>query len=386
MAGHKHNGKQAKAFELYKQGFSRREIANKLGIAIVTAGNHIQRAKKKDKNEKRAPIDDIHGHTSPLTTVQYKRNEETGEYYVANEWRRIAPELNAIEQVVEQLAAKVEGVAKVKKRKERKTDSENMLFEIDIFDPHVGLYAAERQTLEADYDCDIAAKRMVEAAESLASRAGRPKKVVIVFGGDVMHMDTRDCKTSSTSSNHVLDVDTRYQRVVQYVVAACTDVVQVAAAIGSEVEIVITPGNHDWHSCVWLISVLRAYYSRCSHITVNLQESDRKAMVWGDNLLIWTHGDKIAPAKWPAIIAAESAVLWGQTKYRYLKMGHVHHQKTIAPVVVNEQAGLVVEYLAALCPADTWHSSAGFVGTQRGASAFEYHKKHGLQTRFYHNC
>jgi len=51
MAGHKHNGKQAKAFELYKQGFSRREIANKLGIAIVTAGNHIQRAKKKDKEK-----------------------------------------------------------------------------------------------------------------------------------------------------------------------------------------------------------------------------------------------------------------------------------------------------------------------------------------------
>jgi orotate phosphoribosyltransferase-like protein len=112
------NGKQAKAWEMFQNGMTRADIAAKLNIATCTVSNHINRAKKKDKKEKRAPIDDIHGHASPLTTVQYKRNEETGEYYVANEWRRITPEYNAIAQVVEQLAASVEGVAKVKKRKQ----------------------------------------------------------------------------------------------------------------------------------------------------------------------------------------------------------------------------------------------------------------------------
>ncbi len=381
----KNNGNQARAWEMQQEGMSYREISKALNISMATVKTHIRNAKKKYNEGKQAPIDNPHGLSTKSTCVLYK-TDESGNVVFDREWRKMEPALDAVQRVVEGLCAQVEGLGKVKKRKPKKSDNDNMLFELDIFDPHVGMYAAERQTLESDYDCDIAAKRMVEAAESLAARANRPKKVVIVFGGDLMHMDTRDFRTSSTQSNHVLDVDTRYQRVVQYVVASCTDVVQIAAALGSDVEIVITPGNHDWHSCVWLISVLRAFYSRCDNITVNMQESDRKAIVWGDNLLLWTHGDKIAPVKWPAIIAAEWAQLWGLTKYRYLKMGHVHHQKTIAPVVVNEQAGLVVEYLAALCPADTWHSSAGFVGTQRGASAFEYHKKHGLQTRFYHNC
>jgi hypothetical protein len=66
-------------------------------------------------------------------------------------------------------------------------------------------------------------------------------------------------------------------------------------------------------------------------------------------------------------------------------MGHIHHKKAIAPVVIDEQAGLVVEYLEALCPIDSWHSGAGFVGSQKGASAFIYSKDHGLEARFYHN-
>tara|TARA_R110002012_G_scaffold91912_1_gene223274 strand:+ start:20546 stop:21697 length:1152 start_codon:yes stop_codon:yes gene_type:complete len=379
------NGNQARAWEMQQQGASYQQIADALGCKRSTVKSHIAAARKQYNKGKQAPIDNPHGLSTKSTCVLYK-TDEAGNVVFDREWRKMEPALDAINQVVEGLCAKVEGVGKVRKRKPKKTDCDNTLFEIDIFDPHVGMYADERQTLESDYDCDMAAKRMVVAAESLASRASRPKKVVVCFGGDVMHMDTRDFRTSSTQSNHVLDVDTRYQRVVRYVVASCTDVIQIAASIGSEVEIVITPGNHDWHSCVWLTSVLSAFYSRCEHVSVLMQDSDRKAITWGDNLLIWTHGDKIAPQKWPAIIAAEWAQLWGLTKHRYLKMGHVHHQKTIAPVVVNEQAGLVVEYLAALCPADTWHASAGFVGTQRGASAFEYHKKHGLQTRFYHNC
>jgi hypothetical protein len=379
------NGKQAQVWQMHQDGMSHSDIARALDIQYKTVGTHLRRARKKADKAKRAPIDNLHNHVSPLTTVHYKHDPETGGYIVANEWRRQVPQFDAITKVVEELAGQVEGQARVKKRKAKKTDSANMLFELDIYDPHVGMYAAERQTLESDYDCDIAARRMVDAAEALASRSNRPSKVVIVFGGDVMHMDTRDFRTSSTASNHVLDVDTRYQRVVNYVVSASTEVVEIAAAIGAEVEIVITPGNHDWHACVWLTSVLSAYYSRCKHISVCTQQSPRKALQWGDNMLVWTHGDKIAPAKWPTIIAAEFAPLWGQTKYRYLKMGHVHHKKTIAPVVVNEQAGLCVEYLSALCPSDQWHADSGFVGTQRGASAFEYHKQHGLQTRFYHN-
>jgi hypothetical protein len=309
-------------------------------------------------------------------TVQYNADGQ-----VVQEWRRLFPEHQAIRDFVDGLCHEVKGKGKVPVRKARKTDTDDLLFELDIYDAHVGMYADEKETRDENYDCDIAAARMVEAAEGLAARSRRPAKCVLVFGGDMMHSDNR--RNQTEASGHVLDVDTRYHRVVQYLIKACREVVQIAATIAAEVEVVVLEGNHSWHSEVWLARVLEAYYSDCSNVKVVTMPSPRKHLVWGDNLLVWTHGDRVAAPKWPMIIAAEFAKEWGKTKYRHLKMGHVHHKKTIAPVVIDEQSGLVVEYLEALCATDAWHSGAGFIGSQKGASAFEYHKTKGLITRYY---
>ena len=311
------------------------------------------------------------------TTVQYDADGQ-----VVQEWKRLQPQMQAMQDIVDGLCEQVAGKGKATARKERKTDTTDTLFELDLFDAHVGMYADEKETRDTDYDCDIAAQRMVEAAQGLADRATRPAKCVLVFGGDMMHSDNR--RNQTEASGHVLDIDTRYHRVVQYTIAACRDVVKIAASIAAEVEVVVLEGNHSWHSEVWLAKVLEAYYSNCDNITVCSEPSPRKHMVWGDNLLIWSHGDKIAAQKWPMIIAAEFAQQWGSTKYRHLKCGHIHHKKVIAPVTIDEQSGLVVEYLEALCATDAWHTGAGFVGSQKGASAFEYHKTKGLVTRFYH--
>lgn len=309
-------------------------------------------------------------------TVQYNADGQ-----VVQEWRRLHPQQQAMQQFVDGLCDQVKNKGKAPVRKNRKTDNNDILFELDIFDAHVGMYADEKETRDENYDCDIASKRMVEAAEGLALRSNRPSKCVLVFGGDMMHSDNRSNQTEA--SGHVLDVDTRYHRVVQYLIKACREVVDIVATIAAEVEIVVLEGNHSWHSEVWLARVLEAYYSQCKNIKVITKSSPRKHMVWGDNLLVWTHGDKVAAQKWQMIIAAEFAKEWGITKYRHLKMGHVHHKKTIAPVMIDEQSGLVVEYLEALCATDAWHSGAGFIGSQKGASAFEYHKTKGLITRYY---
>lgn len=312
------------------------------------------------------------------TTVHYKDGE------VKNEWRRLEPRYEILQDVVNGLCEKVRGKGRVHVRRPRKTDTDEVLFELDIYDAHVGMYADERETLDKDYDCDIAAKRMIEAAEGICSRANRPSKVVVVFGGDMLHADNRGNTTSSESSSHVMDVDTRYSRVVSYIISACRDVVQIAASIGAEVEVVVLEGNHSWHSEVWLAQVLHAYYSECPNVTVKICASPRKHMVFGDNLLVWTHGDKVKADNWAKIIAAEFPKQWGLTRFRHLKCGHIHHQKTLAPVIVDEQAGLLVEFLPALCPTDAWHASSGYVGSQKGAVGFEYHKSMGCMTRFFH--
>lgn len=346
------------------------------GMSDSTLRRHYRQAKEFLDIDWRGARPDPASASMTKTTVQY---DALGN--VLQEWRRLSPDAKQMQDVVAGLCEEVKGKGKAPKRKQRKTDAKDMLFELDIFDAHVGMYADEKETLDENYDCDIAAKRMVQAAEGMAARAQRPHKCVLVFGGDMMHSDTRNNQTEA--SGHILDVDSRYHRVVKYIIAASRDVVQIAASIAEEVEIIVLSGNHSWHSEVWLAQVLEAYYSSCPNVTVQLGNSPRRHMVFGDNLLVWSHGEKIAANKWAMIIAAEFAKEWGQTKFRHLKMGHVHHKKTIAPVIIDEQSGLLVEYLEALCATDAWHANAGFVGSQKGASAFEYHRKHGLMTRFF---
>jgi hypothetical protein len=310
------------------------------------------------------------------TTVQYDANGN-----VIQEWRRQYPNLELMQSVVDGLCDQVSGKGKTSKIKKSANTENDILFEIDLFDAHVGMYADERETLDSNYNCDIAARRMVETAEALASRANNPAKCVLVFGGDMLHVDDRYNRTPA--SGHSLDADSRYHRIVNYIIAACRECVDIASRIAPDVEVVVLEGNHSPHSELWLSRVLEAYYSRCENIKIRTDPNPRKHLIWGDNLLLWSHGDKIAAQRWAMVIAAEFAKEWGATKYRHLKCGHVHHKKTIAPVVVDEQSGLVVEYLEALCATDAWHSGVGFVGSQKGASAFEYHKSEGLLSRHF---
>jgi len=350
---------QQLAVDVYLEAGSYRKAAKILGKNESTIRNKIKRLEKLGKVPWGSPAPSPNHIAVKSSTVQYNSKGE-----VIQEWRRQFPTIELMEDVVNGLCEQAKGRAKVSKSKPNKKTRDDILFEIDLFDAHVGMYADETETLDSNYNCDIAAERMVEATEALASRANNPSKCVLVFGGD-------------------LDADGRYHRIVNYIIAACTRCVDIAARIAPEVEIVVLEGNHSAHSELWLGHVLKAYYSNCDNVEIKTTPNPRKHLIWGDNLLLWAHGDKIAAPKWSMIIAAEFAREWGVTKYRHLKCGHVHHKKTIAPVIVDEQSGLVVEYLEALCATDAWHAGAGFVGSQKGASAFEYSKTEGLLTRHF---
>mgnify|MGYP003650761715 CR=1 FL=1 len=367
--------KESEILEAYLDLNDRKEVAAKLGITTHSVRHALERIEKKGEAPWLSKAVTPEHLSCAKTTVQYD-----GKGNVVQEWKRLFPRIEALNDVVDGLCERVNGKAKVPVAKAASKPT-GALFELCLYDAHVGMYADERETNGEDYDCDIAAKRMVDKAAGLLERANKPEKIVVVFGGDMLHADNRSNKTEL--SGNVLDVDSRYQRVVSYVIAACSDVVALAATKAPHVEVVVLRGNHSWHSEVWLARVLDAYYSKCPNVTVDLTQSSRVKMVWGENLIIWAHGDRIAANKWGHIIPAEFPREWGNTRFRYLHCGHVHHQKKIEPVSVEECAGLVVEYVPALCAADNWHAEMGYVGQQKGAVAFEYLRDKGMVTRFF---
>jgi len=371
--------RQQEVLDTYLTCMCKQETANKLGLSRSSVRSHLQVIERKGQ----APW--LSGAPQPehlkmvKTTVQYDAGGN-----VVQEWRRNIPDVQFMEDVIEACAARLKGLGKAKARRGRNRKDKGRLVEIDIYDPHIGMYADARETNDEDYDTDKASIRMVQAVENLLERTPQAEERVLVFGGDIQHSDNRSNTTEM--SKNVLDVDTRYFRVVNHVARTCVDCVHMAAASCKKLTVVVIPGNHDYHAGIWLQTLLRTIYEGQSNVTILDQYSSRKVMVWGENMLCWAHGDGVRGNKWAPVIAAEFAKEWGNTTFRHLKLGHIHHAKTVAPVVVDEQAGLLVEHLEALCPSDAWHSHSGFVGTQRGASAFEYDKKYGLYTRHYHSA
>jgi len=370
--------KVAESWDAFNRLGNKSAAARELGIPRATLQSRLEKAQRLLGLSAQAPNTGPAEHSTYARTVQYD-----GAGNVIQEWRKMSPEYQAFEALCDRLCKKVKGEGRVQHRRTKKTDSKNTLFEFDLFDAHMGMFASRAYTRDANYDCKIATRTMIDAAETLASRAQRPQMSVVTLGGDMMHTDNRSNKTEHAKNN--LDVDTRFNRIVDFLVAACTDVVDVVSAVSRETLIVVCPGNHDWHSSIWLSRLLSAYYNKCPNVTVLSQDSPRKFFRWGVNGLWWSHGQRVSKVKWPQIIAAEFPKEWAATTFRHLKLGHFHHKVSLPPISIEDQQGLLVEYLESICPVDAWHAEAGFVGSKKGASAFEYHKKHGLSCRYYYH-
>ena len=309
------------------------------------------------------------------TTVHYKNGE------VIQEWRRMSQERAFSTAFVEKLIEKVRGKGKVPKVK--KKGDQNLMAELCAYDLHFGMYASVEETGDANYDTNIAADRFLNATSHLISKLHNPSLIRLVLGGDQLHADNNSAKTPHSGNS--LDVDQRYSIVIKKLVAACREAVAMACSIAPEVEIYVVPGNHDPNSSLWLAHVLEGYYFFCDNVTVCNQATPRKYATWGNCLSVYGHGNGPRADKWAGIVAAERADLWGKTKYRYARLGHIHTKKVIAPIVVDEASGLEVTYLASLASSDAWHAEMGYIGNNRGMQAFELDKETGEDASYKYN-
>jgi UDP-2,3-diacylglucosamine pyrophosphatase LpxH len=384
--------RDAAILELRASGLSQLRIASRLGLSNRIVERTMARLRASETEAQAtggrvlrihhkapyAPVEIPEGHYAPLTTVQY---DAAG--IVVNEWRRLAPEQQALIQLADRLAAKVKGKAPKVGRRAPKIDGKALLQETVLSDPHIGMYAWPDETGHFAYDSKTATETVSAAIADAVSKA-KPAVHVLIFNGDILHADSR--RNQTELSGNVLDVDTRWSKVLEHAEAIMVDAVRTAADHAAEVRVVVNPGNHDWHTAHALGRILSAYWHNEPRIQILNNARPRKSMVWGKTLLAWAHGDKVKPADWAKLIPTEFPEDWGATRYRYLHLGHIHHSKAMAPVVVDEQAGLTVEYLRSLCPLDAWHAESGYIGSMHGCDSFLYSQDWGMEARWFFNA
>jgi len=254
----------------------------------------------------------------------------------------------------------------------------NQLLEISIPDLHIGKLAHREESGE-DYDIKIAVERYKTAIDQLLSRVNLSHvgKILLPIGNDIIQIDNNQ---NTTTAGTRVDTDGRYFKIVRSVKQLLIETINRLSTIAA-VDVMVVPGNHDSQTTFLIGEILEAYYSKSHNVEIYNGASLRKYYKFGDTGMLFTHGDKEKHTSLGMIFAAENPKLWADTKYRFIKLGHLHHNKKINYIATQDYQGFQIQVLPSLSGSDSWHFNHGYISLKQ-AKAFLYELKAGLIGEF----
>ncbi|GJM72981.1 hypothetical protein HMSSN036_51970 [Paenibacillus macerans] len=226
--------------------------------------------------------------------------------------------------------------------------TEKRMLEIPIFDSHFGI---------SDYEYYKPSQQKI--IERLSSRHW--EKVLFILGQDMLHNDGFRGTTSSGTVIETVDTVTAWEDARKFF----EPLIELAITQSSAVDVVYSCGNHD-EALGWaFVQMIKARYPQ-ANVDDRLQQ--RKAVIYGDNFIGITHGDK-GRKDLHNIFPIEFPVEWSGAKNREIHTGHLHVEET------KDVFGMAVRTLATRNRTDKWHRDNGFVGAHKRFMLFEYSEK-----------
>lgn len=241
------------------------------------------------------------------------------------------------------------------------------LYEITIFDLHLAKLCWAPEVGE-DYDIDIAERLYHDAINDLVTRIkGLPIELIALpTGNDFLHVDNL---INTTTHGTRQDVDSRwpkaFTRAHQMLVATIDKLAAVAP-----VHVPMIPGNHDWERAYYLGDVLKAWYRHSDCVTIDNDPDPRKYILYGNNLIGYTHGKNEKMDKLPLIMANQRKEDWAATEHHEWHIGHWHKKGETKYNAGDTFGGVIVRTIPSLSAADAWHHETGWINTYRAAEAY----------------
>jgi UDP-2,3-diacylglucosamine pyrophosphatase LpxH len=249
---------------------------------------------------------------------------------------------------------------------------EELLTVYCMADLHLGLYAWEMET-GANFDTEKACEVLRNVMHRLVGASPASSVGILLGLGDFFHTDSSSNQTSKSANP--LDVDSRYARCIEFGIKLNVEMIELML---EKHQVVIwrgVRGNHDEHSSIALSAAMAAWFRNNPRVIVDTSPSPHWVYQHGKTLLAATHGDMLKTATKMALwLAADNAKLWGDTCFRYVHFGHIHH------VTAAEIGGAVMESHRSLSVKDAWHAASGYV-SGRGMTAITYSKAGGEVSR-----
>jgi len=351
--------------ECLNQGMTEKNIAEKFKMAVRNVQIRKARLTKKGLGHGRdvsALVPDgylIKG-TSTLT-------DDVGN--IKQQW--VKTDIDA-ERQLEIMQAVVEGMCSVIKPlpavpvSARKVDKK-LLNLYTVSDFHLGMLAWAAETGD-DWDMKIAERLFTKWFDAAFQQAPDAGTGVINILGDMAHFDSLDAVTPS--SGHVLDADTRYQKLVRYMIRMVRRVVEMALVKHQTVRLLIVQGNHDESGMIWLAEMFSTLYDNEPRVFVDTSADVYKLVQHGKTTLFFHHGHKARFDAIEPVMIAKFRKAFGESTYSYAHVGHLHHQKIV------ESRNMIVEQHRTLAAKDAYASRGGWM-SGRSANVITYSSEFG---------
>ncbi len=196
-----------------------------------------------------------------------------------------------------------------------------------------------------------------------AHRSHRLSKVIYVFGGDLLNMDTF---LGQTTKGTPVDNDMRAQDAYRVAFESLYWSINYIKGFCDQLHVVYLPGNHDRLSSYHMAHALSKVFKSDENITFDAEYGERKVITYGVNFFGFEHGD-VNSRNTALVYATEYPKQWGDTVYRTCYTGHWHKKKTMEFVSEDETHGFSIKNLPSLSKSDYWHYHNKFTGSKRQA-------------------
>lgn len=238
-------------------------------------------------------------------------------------------------------------------------------------DYHMGMLAWWKEG-GADWDLNIAERVLMGCFEQMLAQAPPARVGILGQLGDFLHTD--GLLPMTPTSHHVLDADSRFQKIVAVTIRCLRAIVNQMLTKHEEVHVLMAEGNHDMVSSIWLQQMFSALYENEPRCKVLDSPLPYYAIKHGKTLVSFHHGHLTKNDKLPGLMAAQFPKLWGETQYRYCHTGHRHH------IDEKEHPGMLVVQHPTLAARDAYAARGGW-HAERGARCETYHEDYGQVAR-----
>lgn len=352
-------------------GASYRDAAKILGLNKNTIQEAIKRVKTKAAKSGYAPEHDMvktcpDGYFVKGVSTLYTNGEDGTK--VSAQWVKTqADQERQRELMRESLEAFMDEMPKAERVIANPITSDDLLNLYLLTDYHLGMLAWHEEGGE-DWDLKIAEAMLIDWFRVAIESSPDAEVGYFCQLGDFLHWDGMEAVTPA--SGHVLDADGRFQKVVRVAIKLIRKIVEMLLNKHQHVVMLMADANHDPASEIWLREMFYNFYEHEPRVTVDRNADTYYSHKWGKTSLFFHHGHKRKVGDISQVFTAKFPELFGQTKFRYGHVGHLHHKDT------KEDCLMVVEQHRTLAAQDAYASRGGWL-SGRSAPVITYSKELG---------